>query len=252
MKTGVYEQIINRIIKLEIEDIKSQNDHLISKYPIDKESSSLYLSKYLYKIIENALRNSSENITVEDEIRLVNDIVNVVVSRFDRNDLENSFLPEKAEILKAVIDKDLCDKNYLDEFVETLTPINGLTSSVLFTGSQNSVNMVSELKREIRSSDEIRLIVSFIMNSGVNLIYDDLKNFVSSGKKLKIITTTYTKNSDFSAIRKLALLPNTEIKISYNGENDRLHAKSYVFLRQTGFHTAYIGSSNLSAPAHTS
>ena len=223
-----------------------------SKYPIDKESSSLYLSKYLYKIIENALRNSSENITVEDEIRLVNDIVNVVVSRFDRNDLENSFLPEKAEILKAVIDKDLCDKNYLDEFVETLTPINGLTSSVLFTGSQNSVNMVSELKREIRSSDEIRLIVSFIMNSGVNLIYDDLKNFVSSGKKLKIITTTYTKNSDFSAIRKLALLPNTEIKISYNGENDRLHAKSYVFLRQTGFHTAYIGSSNLSAPALTS
>lgn len=106
--------------------------------------------------------------------------------------------------------------------------------------------MESELNREILCADEICWVVSFIKTSGLNLLWNSLRKFTSEGKKLRIITTTYTGATDYDAITRLASLPNTKIKISYDGTQDRLHAKSYIFLRNSGFHTVYIGSSNLS------
>src|SRR5690606_36404382 len=57
--------------------------------------------------------------------------------------------------------------------------------------------------------------------------------------------------SDYKAIQLLSKLENTQIKISYNSGNERLHAKAYLFKRNTGFHTGYIGSSNFSRSALT-
>ena len=135
--------------------------------------------------------------------------------------------------------------------LKEITPYTRLTHSELFTGGNGGLSLESELKKEILSADKVDLLVSFIKFKGIIILKKELEEFTNRGGKLRVITTTYMGASDYKAIQLLSELQNTEVKISYNAGNERLHAKAYLFFRNTGFHTGYIGSSNFSRSALT-
>lgn len=66
---------------------------------------------------------------------------------------------------------------------------------------------------------------------------------------LRLITTTYMGATERAALDRLVTDFGAHVKVQYDALRTRLHAKAWLFRRDTGFDTAYVGSSNLSRAA---
>ncbi|MDB5127408.1 DEAD/DEAH box helicase [Mucilaginibacter sp.] len=250
LELGLYEQLITKLISNKL-GLLSSESFFIKSTLLDKEEASRYLSLYLAETIKFALNEiKDENKTVK-QIELSNKIIQLLISELPGINLSDNLIDNEGKILDAVFSK--LDSPFADfsDRVKQITPYTRLSQSELFTGNNVGISLESEIKKEIRSADEICWLVSFIKFSGIRIFKEELEEFTNSGKRLRIITTSYMGATDVSAIEFLSNLKNTEIKISYNSEHERLHAKAYLFLRNTGFNTGYIGSSNLSRSALT-
>jgi superfamily II DNA or RNA helicase/HKD family nuclease len=134
-------------------------------------------------------------------------------------------------------------------------PDTGLTSPWLFTAAKASPALLSELRHELGSSDRVNILMSFITVSGIRKIRDILQSITAldgtgqARTQLRILTTTYIGATEAQAVDELARLPNCEVRISLDGRRTRLHAKAWIFERDSGFGTAYVGSANLTQAA---
>ncbi|MGN7386148.1 DUF3427 domain-containing protein [Sporosarcina sp. SAFN-015] len=252
MQEGIYEQLINKQIKTELDELP--DIFSVEKEGIDEAEARVLLSSYISSVTRNALSHIRDGGNKEDallsQIQICNEIIDVLQKKLNDDDFGELKLDEHAEILTSIY-KTINTAQSLKK-KKRVRPVTPLTQSSLFTGSHAEPNMLEELKKEIATSDEIEWLVSFVKWSGLRIIIEELRNFTERGGSLRIITTSYMEATDYKALHELSRLPNTEIRVSLDKERTRLHAKAYLFKRKTGFSTAYIGSSNLSNPALTS
>jgi superfamily II DNA or RNA helicase len=127
-------------------------------------------------------------------------------------------------------------------------PFAPLRSSALLVNGKREPSIGQELPLEIASADEILLLCAFLKWSGVRIVLDALREFTARGGRLRVITTTYCAATEVRALEALQEI-GAEIKVSYETQATRLHAKAWLFERTSGLSTAYIGSSNLSYSA---
>ncbi|WP_268815574.1 DUF3427 domain-containing protein [Arthrobacter sp. SLBN-122] len=128
-------------------------------------------------------------------------------------------------------------------------PTTRLSDSALLTNSNEDPNLAAELRAEIESADTVDLLCAFVRWTGIRLLEPALEQLRDRGVKLRVITTTYMGATERRAIDELINRYGAEVKISYETHSTRLHAKAWLFRRNSGFHTAYVGSSNLSSAA---
>ena len=250
LQTGLYEQLITKLVASKLNNL-DRNTYFIKETYIDRSEASRVLSQYLIKIIQLALSLISGDDSIEKQIEISNKIIKLLRDELNEDDFQEDLIDTQAKILTAILNKIDSGISDFDKYLKEITPYTRLTQSELFTGNNAGISLDSEIRKEILSSNKICFLVSFIKWSGIVIFQKELIEFTEKGGHLLVITTSYMGATDLKAVEFLSSLKNTEIKVSYNTESERLHAKAYLFIRDTGFDTGYIGSSNMSRSALT-
>jgi superfamily II DNA or RNA helicase/HKD family nuclease len=130
-------------------------------------------------------------------------------------------------------------------------PQTPLSQSTLLTRNRAEPALGHELALEIACADRVDALIAFVTMSGVRALRESLETVARrpGGVALRVLTTVYSGTTQVEALAYLARLPGAEVRVSYDIQRTRLHAKAWMFWRDGGLHTAYVGSANLTSTA---
>ena len=187
LEKGIYEQVLNREVE---KDIASLSELRATTKKMDKDSSSVLLSQYIENFIRKVLEDKSE---VNDKIQIANMIIDQLATSFPEYEFDSKLIDKKGEALKEVRDERV-NTNELER------PKTSLIKSKLFSG-EKEFRFLDELKKEIVSSDNVDMLVSFVKVSGIAMIRKELNEFANKGGKLRVVCTTYMGATDANAVK---------------------------------------------------
>ncbi|WP_346178523.1 DUF3427 domain-containing protein [Streptomyces cuspidosporus] len=133
--------------------------------------------------------------------------------------------------------------------VYSVRPATPLSETALITNSPEDPNLGFELRAELATADRVDLLCAFVKWHGLRVLEDSLAAARDRGVPIRVITTTYIGATERRALDRLVQEFNAEVKVNYEIRSTRLHAKAWLFRRNSGYDTAYVGSSNLSKTA---
>nr|WP_308259273.1 DUF3427 domain-containing protein [Pseudonocardia sp. H11422] len=128
-------------------------------------------------------------------------------------------------------------------------PVTPLSAAALLTNAPEEPSLGAELRAELGSADRVDLLCAFVRWHGIRVLEEQLDLLHRRGVPFRVITTTYVGATEQRAVDALVRRYRAKMKISYETQSTRLHAKAWLFRRNSGFDTAFVGSSNLSRSA---
>ena len=125
-----------------------------------------------------------------------------------------------------------------------------ITPTDVMTGDRNRrMQLYYQLSQSISHAKKIDIIVSFLMESGVKMLLNDLKAALDRGVTLRILTGNYLGITQPSALYLLKYKLGERVDLRFYNENERsFHPKAYIFHYEDR-DEIFIGSSNISRSA---
>ena len=155
---GLYEQLINRALRQELDTIPPECKSLM---PVDPAEAAEVLSRYIAEATKKALSGMAEGRgDVADQVALVNRLVELLP------ETDSQSIDDRAEQLMALLSEQDPVLALGKTAKDVIRPETSIAQSSLFTGAVHEPQMFSELKKEIASADRIDMLVSFIKRSG--------------------------------------------------------------------------------------
>lgn len=236
MDVGLYESLVTERLNSALARSSELHGELST---VDEAEQALVLARHLSPLIERQLRAARG---ADERAQLTRKIL---AALGDPDMLSESIYqddPTKIRRLDAVTADVLGS-------VRPPRPATPLSDAALMTNARNEPTLAAELRAELASADQVDLLCAFVKWHGLRLLERELTELRERGVPLRVITTTYIGATDAKALDRLVDEFGAEVRINYDTNMTRLHAKAWLVRRNTGFHTAYVGSSNLSHSA---
>ncbi|MBQ2379621.1 MAG: DUF3427 domain-containing protein [Akkermansia sp.] len=241
MDQGFYDLLLT----CELEKLLSHNNGvLLTDEPLSKEGFWHEFPSHFANEVANYLKSRSDELRDKE---LYNKLRGILTSSDFIEYIKGHVIPTDGRKLLEIA------PSYRSPIAKK-RPDTPLSVSALLTGAMRTPKLVEQIKKELETCDRADWMVSFIKMTGLNPLKPILEEFTTRHRNdpepcLRIATTTYMGVTEGKAIEWLKSLPNTEVRVSYDTKHTRLHAKTYIFHRKTGYGSAYIGSSNISKVA---
>lgn len=238
---GLHEELITDVLLDRIEDARLQG-WIIEWKSIDDGAIAAILARHVHDRVLSSI--SRVPTSASDRRRLQVEIANRVLEALPASSELIPSVSENARLLLEVQRPSLSGATR----GPTPRPDIPLRDSTLLVNGHKDFQIGSQVALEIQSANRIDLLCAFVRFAGVRLIRRELQEFLLRGGQMRVIASVYTGSTERRALDELAGL-GAKVKISYETSQTRLHAKAWLFERDSGFATAYVGSSNLTHSA---
>lgn len=232
LSEGLHEALLTR----ELQGVLSRETTLLADLgKVDPEDQVHVLARHVASAAMQRLANVHDPVK---RLELANDFLTHIAD-------ESQLVIDPVEQLEA-LRPPLQPGTLLRYSERPRTPLN---DAALLTNAHGEPSLASELRAELDSADSVDLLCAFVMWHGLRLLERPLATLKAAGVPLRVITTTYIGGTERRALDRLVQEFGADVRIQYDAARTRLHAKAWIFRRNTGYDTAYVGSSNLTTSA---
>ena len=243
LKPGLHEALLTRRLEELLDEIPDET-LLADLAELRDAEASDRVSRHLAGILARAIERAPEGQRSDEAVRIAAALIRHLQTLTDEGERSRGDEPvDPGRVLVALLHR-LPDGR--PQSIER--PLTPLLDTTVFTNAPGEPAVGHELRAEVPSADAIDVVMAFVRWSGVRPLTDALRRHCEAGKPLRVLTTTYTNSTEQRALDELERL-GAQIKVSYDTSSTRLHAKAWIFHRESGYSTAYIGSSNLTHSA---
>ncbi len=241
---GLFESIITEELERDLEALSS--DHNVRKRKIDRAELADRMALHVGRIVVRAIESQPE----ADRTALGVNLVRTIVEKINEYSRRDEILGDRPLLPPEVLTGVFALRP--DGSADTQeNPRISLLDTTLLTNAPGEPTIGAQILSEIDSADRIDIIMAFVRKSGIRRFEPALRSHCERGGLLRVLTTTYTGSTEQIALESLIDL-GADVRISYDVSSTRLHAKAWLFHRNSGYPTAYIGSSNLTYSAQVS
>ena len=231
---GVYEQLVTQVVE---ERLDGNPDFRADVAVVPDDAVVRPLTQHLSQLIEHALTAEKSK---ERQLEIAERVIAALGEDYAADQMSaDSTVRQLREVRPAA---------HLNQQSKE-RPETPFSDVALITNASGEPSIGSEIRAELDSADRVDLLCAFVKWQGLRTMERELAALKERGVPFRVITTTYVGATERLALDRIVREFGGEVRISYATKSTRLHAKAWLFHRESGYSTAYVGSSNLSRAA---